>query len=481
MQELTITLTPKSKTPLYEQIYTYIKQDIQTGHIKAKEKLPSSRALSAYLEVSRSTVDLAYEQLLSEGYLESVPCKGYYACQIEELYQFQNEAAVKAPASFKEKQACDYDFTPNGIDLDSFPYGTWRKITRNILLNDNKDLFQLGDPKGEWELRETIASYLHQARGVNCHPDQIIIGAGNDYLLMLLSAILGTSRRIAMETPTYKHAYRIFGQLGFDLCTVPMDASGMQVSVLESSGAEIAYVMPSHQYPLGIVMPIKRRLELLSWAARREGRYIIEDDYDSEFRYKGKPIPALRGTDQRDKVIYLGTFSKSIAPAIRISYLVLPEELLQDGEEILHKFSSTVSRIDQMTLNQFLKEGHFERHLNRMRTIYGRKHELLLGELKKISGFCRVTGEHAGVHLLVEFTNGMTETEGIRRARAEGVKVYPLSEYEIGNNQESREPQEEVHQGPAVILGYATLSEREIAEAAKRLQKAWSVKVPDKN
>ena len=152
MQELTITLTPKSKTPLYEQIYTYIKQDIQTGHIKAKEKLPSSRALSAYLEVSRSTVDLAYEQLLSEGYLESVPCKGYYACQIEELYQFQKEAAVKAPASFKEKQACDYDFTPNGIDLDSFPYGTWRKITRNILLNDNKDLFQLGDPKGEWDL-----------------------------------------------------------------------------------------------------------------------------------------------------------------------------------------------------------------------------------------------------------------------------------------------------------------------------------------
>lgn len=474
MQELTISLNSKSRTPLYEQIYNYIKQDIQEGRIRAKEKLPSSRALSAYLEVSRSTVDLAYEQLLSEGYLESVPCKGYYACQIEELYRFRKETAVKTPAPSREESACDYDFTPSGIDLDSFPYGTWRKITRNILLDDNKDLFQLGDAKGEWELRAAITSYLHQARGVNCRPEQVIIGAGNDYLLLLLSAVLGTDYRIAMETPTYKHAYKIFEQLGYALCTVPMDASGMQVSVLERSGAGIAYVMPSHQYPLGIVMPIKRRLELLSWAAGKEGRYIIEDDYDSEFRYKGKPVPALKGTDQREKVIYLGTFSKSIAPAIRISYLVLPEGLLKDCEKALLKFSSTVSRIDQMTLYQFLKEGHYERHLNRMRTIYGRKHELLLGELKKLSGFCRVTGEHAGVHLLVEFTNGMTEKEGIKRALAEGVKVYPLSEYEIGD---SKAVHGQTHQSSTVILGYATLSEEELAEAAGRLRRAWGTVV----
>lgn len=478
MQELTIPLTPKSKTPLYEQIYTYIKQDIQTGRIRAKEKLPSTRSLSACLEVSRSTVDLAYEQLLSEGYIESLPCKGYYACQIEALYHFQESKAVKTPALSMKKTAYAYDFTPSGIDLDSFPYGTWRKITRNILLDDNKDLFQLGDPKGEWELREAVTDYLHQARGVNCRPEQVIIGAGNDYLLLLLSAILGTGRRIAMETPTYKHAYKIFAQLGFELCTVPVDASGMQVSRLERSGAGIAYVMPSHQYPLGIVMPIKRRLELLSWAGREEGRYIIEDDYDSEFRYKGKPIPALRGTDGQEKVIYLGTFSKSIAPAIRISYLVLPEGLLQESENNLQKFSSTVSRIDQMTLYQFLKEGHYERHLNRMRAIYGRKHELLLGELKKMSGFCRVTGEHAGVHLLVEFTNGMTEREAIERAGAAGVKVYPLSEYEIGNGPEIRERPGQKRQNATVILGYATLSEKELVEAAGRLRKAWSAGKP---
>ena len=231
MRELTISLKPKSKTPLYEQIYNYIKHDIQNGRIKAREKLPSSRALSAYLEVSRSTVDLAYEQLLSEGYLESVPCKGYYACQIEELYHFSPDRSMKEKLVFQEKSSCQYDFTPRGIDLDSFPYGVWRKITRNILLDDKKELFQLGDPRGEWELRETICSYLHQARGVNCCPGQIIIGAGNDYLLLLLSTLLGKERRIAMETPTYKHAYKIFEQLGYSLCTIPMDARGIPTSI----------------------------------------------------------------------------------------------------------------------------------------------------------------------------------------------------------------------------------------------------------
>lgn len=467
MRELTISLNPKAKTPLYEQIYNYIKQDIQSGQIKAREKLPSSRSLASYLEVSRSTVDLAYEQLLSEGYLESVPCKGYYACQMEGLYQLTTAAEPAEVVQQQEEAAYDYDFTPNGIDLDSFPYGVWRKITKNILLDDNKELFQLGNPKGERALRETICSYLHQARGVNCSPEQIVLGAGNDYLLMLLSAILGTDHRIAMETPTYKHAYRIFEQLGFSLITVPMDAQGMQVKALKETGADIAYVMPSHQYPLGIVMPIKRRLELLQWAAEEEGRYLIEDDYDSEFRYKGKPIPALQGSDQNGRVIYIGTFSKSIAPAIRISYLVLPGKLLKEWERQLGLFSSTVSRIDQMTLNSFLKEGYYERHLNRMRTIYGRKHEILLGELKQLSGICQITGEHAGVHLLLTFENGRSEEELIRQAAAQRVKVYPLSEYTIGESSSLKSRK------PTVILGYATLTEEELKEAVGRLVKAW--------
>ena len=466
MRELAISLDPEAREPLYEQIYSYMKHEIQKGQLRAGERLPSSRSLAASLEVSRSTVDLAYEQLVSEGYLEAVPCKGYYVCRIEGLYSLD---PGKEPVREKKTDAAspwDYDLTPNGIDLESFPYDVWRRLTRNVLLDDSRELFQLGDPKGEWELRETISRYLHQARGVSCSPGQVILGAGNDYLLMLLSALLGTGRRVAMESPTYKHAYRIFEQLGCPLTTVPVDAQGMSVEQLEASGADTAYVMPSHQYPLGIVMPIKRRLELLKWASEKEGRYLIEDDYDSEFRYKGKPVPALQGSDRYGRVIYIGTFSKSIAPAIRISYLVLPEPLLLEYEAKIARFSSTVSRIDQMVLNAFIRDGYFERHLNRMRRIYGRKHDILLEKLRELSGTCRISGENAGVHLLAEFHNGMSEEEAIRRAAGQRVRVYPLSEYSIGGTQSKRDR-------AAVLLGYATLTEEELEGAAERLIHAW--------
>lgn len=465
MRELTMELHTEAGVPLYEQIYDYIKQEIQNRKILAGEKLPSSRALSAYLEVSRSTVDLAYGQLVSEGYIEAVPCRGYFACQVEGLYRLHAEQTVRQREKRQPEERWRYDFTPNGIDLDSFPYSVWRKVTRNILLDDRKELFQLGDPRGEWELRETICTYLHQARGVNCSPDQVILGAGNDYLMMLLSAVLG-KRRIAMESPTYRHAYQLFEQLGQELCTVPVDTSGMQPEALRESGADVAYVMPSHQYPLGIVMPIKRRLELLKWAAEGKERYLIEDDYDSEFRYRGKPIPALQGADQNDTVIYIGTFSKSIAPAIRISYLVLPERLRLRLGEVPERFSSTVSRIDQMILNSFIKEGHYERHLNRMRAIYGHKQEILVGELKKRPEICTVRGEDAGVHLLVEFENGMTEQEAICRAESLRIRVYPLSEYRTGEEKEEQ-------QKPTVLLGYATLSETELEQAVGELLEVW--------
>lgn len=465
MNELTIHLNPKSKVPMYEQIYEYIKQDIQQGRLSAGKRLPAGRALSQYLDVSRSTVDLAYEQLLSEGYVEAVPRKGYYVCQIDELYHISGIQTPPAEIAKREEYSYLYDFSPNGIDLDSFPYGAWRKITKNTLIDDKKDLFQLGDPKGDLELRKTICSYLHQARGVNCRPEQVIVGAGNDYLLLLLAAVLGTSHRVAMENPTYQHAKRIFQQLGYEVSAIPMDSQGMNVEELRQSGSNIAYVMPSHQFPLGIVMPIKRRLELLAWAGEKEGRYIIEDDYDSEFRYKGKPIPALQGSDQKGRVIYLGTFSRSIAPAIRISYLVLPEQLLEPSAYALTLFSSTVSRIDQTILNRFIKEGYYERHLNKMRTIYNRKHDVLLNQMKGLSSICQIHGEYAGVHILVEFLNGMTEEEAIRRAKEAGVKVYPLSGYYCGEYKEKP-----LHQ---ILMGYAVLTEEEIVKAVNCLERVW--------
>lgn len=466
MYELTINLQAKSKTPLYEQIYRYIKREIQEGKIKSGERLPSTRALCRHLEVSRSTVELAYEQLLSEGYVEAEPCRGYFAAQIDGLYQIDRMEAKKEEVKPHPEQQCEYDFTPSGVDLNSFPYNIWRKLSRECLMDDKAELFRLGNPQGEYSLRNAIASYLHQARGVNCHPDQVIVGAGNDYMLMLLTTIIGNRHKIALENPTYRQAYRLFENLSYEVCTVDMDSRGMQVEKLRESGADIAFVMPSHQYPLGTVMPIRRRMELLNWADEEEGRYILEDDYDSEFRYKGKPIPALQGYDRKGKVIYTGTFSKSIAPAIRMSYIVLPESVLEIYREKCSFVSSTVSRVDQMILSRFIEGGYYERHLNKTRALYKSRHDTLLGCLKTMECGFTVSGENAGVHLLLHFKEGHSEEELIRKARETGVKVYGLSEYYV-------EEKRKQDMGAVILLGYANMSEEKIREAAKLLKKAW--------
>lgn len=255
------------------------------------------------------------------------------------------------------------------------------KITKSILVDANSEMFALGDAQGDLRLRETIGRYLHSSRGVNCHPEQIIIGAGTDYLFMLLEKILGRHVPIAMEEPTYKRAYQVFQSFAYKIDAIPMDAYGMDVEKLRMTDARVAYVMPSHQYPTGVVMPIGRRMELLKWAMEKEDRYLIEDDYDSEFRYKGKPIPSLQASDRDGRVIYMGTFSKSIAPAIRVGFMVLPLDLLKIYKENCGFYASTVSRIDQRILNEFIKDGYFERYLNKMRKVYRERHDFLLSKL----------------------------------------------------------------------------------------------------
>ena len=458
-----MNLKSHSRIPLYEQIYSYIKADIQKGRIAYGEKLPSTRALSKHLEVSRSTVELAYEQLLSEGYIESKPYKGFFVAQTEELYRFEREQ-LRPAAVKKEEKRYRYDFSPNGVDLRSFPYNVWRKLSKDILIDDRTELFRLGDSKGEYGFRNAICSYLHQARGVNCIPEQIIVGAGSDYILMLLSMILGREHKIAFEDPAYKQAYRMADVLSYETVPVSLDRNGMKVSKLEESKADVAYVTPSHQYPTGIVMPINRRMELLKWAAKDGDRYIVEDDYDSEYRYKGKPIPALQGYDIHGRVIYLGTFSKSIAPAIRLSYMVLPEPLLKEYERKNDFVHSTVSKVDQLIVQRFIEEGYYERHLNKTRALYKSRHDVLIEELKSMSDILTISGEHAGVHLLLTFFNGMTEEELIQRARKEDIRVYGMSDYWIGKKEEER---------ATILLGYANLTEEQIREAVKILNRCF--------
>lgn len=477
MNEMTFQLQTDGKVRLYEQIYEHIKKEIREGKLLAGEKLPSTRFLAEYLQVARSTVDYAYGQLLSEGYIESRPCRGYFVCPIEELMFLEevgDSAAGDGRSSDPEKGAPSakerittgkilVDFSPYDIDMSGFPFGIWKKITKNILNYANSDLFARGESQGDEEFRKTIVRYLHSSRGVNCRPDQVIVGAGNDYLLMLLEKILGRHVRIAMENPTYNRSYRMFRSFAYRIATVDMDEYGMRADKLEQAKVSAAYVMPSHQFPTGTVMPIGRRMELLKWADGEPNRYLIEDDYDSEFRFRGKPIPALQASDRHGRVIYMGTFSKAIAPAIRISFMVLPDPLLEKYRREYAFYSCTVSRIDQSILNEFIRDGYFERHLNKMRKIYQAKHELLLECLQPMRKDFSIRGENAGLHLLLTSKRGISEKELIEKAAGSGVRVYGLSESMMENARER----------DTVLLGFGGLSEEEIREGVALLTEAW--------
>lgn len=469
MNELMIPLDTKSLTPLYQQIEEYLKQEIQEGRLVAGMRLPSSRALSANLLVSRSTIETAYDQLVAEGYIEPVAYKGYYVCEIEGIY-FQKAEYTKQnnpeKTEIKQRrklQKYRYDFALNGIAPESFPTHTWKQLAKQVLSDSTEEIFALGNPYGEDSFREAIAEYLYHARGVKCEKSQILVGAGNDYLLMVLATLFECNKKVAMENPTYLSAWYDLKHTGCSVCTVKSDEMGICIEELEKTGADVVYVMPSHQFPMGTVMPLKRRMELLRWADENQ-TYIIEDDYDSEFRYKGKPIPALQGFDKNERVIYIGTFSKSIAPSIRISYMALPKKLMRYYQS-RYPFAVTISKVDQKIVELFLRNGHYERHLNRMRRLYKSKHDWILRWVKEeMSEICSCFGEHAGIHLLLRFHNGISEDEAVERAKSAGIRVYGLSEFFV---QEKKETE------AVVLIGYATLTEEEIKEALQILSRIW--------
>ncbi len=479
MYEMTIELVTNSDKCLYRQIYEHILDEIKKGKLLAGEKLPSTRSLAEYLQVARSTVDLAYSQLQAEGYIESRPHSGYYVNQIEELLDlsvtiYANEQPDSNKQSdltqdvMQDQSEIKYDFSPHAVSLKNFPYSTWKRLTKNILVDANSEMFALGDAQGDLQLRTTISRYLYSSRGVNCRPEQVIIGAGNDYLYLLLEKILGRHVPIAMEEPTYRRAYQVFDSFAYPIQTIPMDAAGMDVNMLRQSESQVAYIMPSHQFPTGIVMPIGRRMELLKWAQEDENRYLIEDDYDSEFRYIGKPIPALQGADRQGKVIYMGTFSKSIAPAIRVGYMVLPEKLLDIYKQNCRFYACTVSRIDQKIINEFIADGYFERYLNKMRKLYKEKHDFLLEQLIPFEKEFALSGENAGLHILLTSRSRIPEQELLDTARKHHVRVYGISDACMGHQN---------HSGKSlpgkVLLGYGALDQSELEQGMAELRNAW--------
>jgi GntR family transcriptional regulator/MocR family aminotransferase len=311
---------------------------------------------------------------------------------------------------------------------------------------------------------------LHHYRGVNCLPEQIIIGAGTEYLLGLIIQLLGRKKVYAIENPGYPKTHKILKSHYTNIDFIGLDEDGLKVDDIARTNSNVVYITPSHHFPLGIIMPISRRMQLLKWANQSEDRFIIEDDYDSEFRFNGRPIPALQGLDVNEKVIYISTFSKSIAPSIRISYMVLPMPLLQRFSDEYSFYSSTVSRFEQYTLYRFIHGGHFERHLNRMRNVYRSRKDTLVEEIKKlpIGNKIEIIGENAGLHLLLKVHGGLAENDLITRAEKVGIKLYGLSEYYLA-------PDESMPNN-VVVIGYSNYDKSEIAKAVNLLNAAWNEK-----
>lgn len=463
MEMLSCHLNRTSHTPLYEQLYLFIKKEITEGRLEYGSKLPSKRNLSEFLKISQITVETAYEQLTAEGYVEVIPRKGYYVMAFEDL-EYVQPAESKESKFHENKEKVKYHFHPGAIDTKKFPFAKWRKYAKNMIDEQHHTLLLLGDPQGEFELRQEIARYLYHARGVRCEPDEIILGAGIEILLQQLVLLFDKNAIYGVEDPGYHLILRILRSYPNEVRALEVDEEGVKVTPIENSNINVVYVTPSHHFPYGTVLSVNRRTKLLNWAAGEENRYIIEDDYDSEFRYTGKSIPSLQSLDQNEKVIYLGTFSKSLMPSIRISYMVLPKHLLGRYKEELAFYHSSVSRIDQQILTQFIKDGEFEKHLNRMRKIYRHKLDKVIEMLKSHQDRLTVIGEHSGLHIVLEIRNGMNEQQLVQKAAQANIKIYPMSAYTLDKKTE----------GPSqIILGFAGIPEEELETAIATLLECW--------
>lgn len=462
---LFIKLEKDAEIPLYEQIYDQIRYDITEGKLSVGMKLPSKRKLGDFLNVSQTTIEYAYGQLAAEGFISSIPRKGFFVQAIEELAYVQPTDQLSKSLPVKPK-TITINFSPGDVDTDSFPFTKWRKYAKDVIDESSKDLLLLGDPHGDIELRKEIAQYLYHSRGVDCTPEQVIVGSGTEQLMPLLIRILGTDAIYAIEDPGYLLTHHVFVHNNRDAIPVPVDKEGMDVQILQKSNATVAYLTPSHQFPTGTVLSAARRTALLNWASAKDTHFIIEDDYDSEFRYTGRPIPALQGMDKGENVIYLSTFSKSLMPSLRIAYMVLPFVLLSQYRNAFIHYASTVPRLDQHILARFMEDGQFSRHLNKMRTTYRRKLEVLLNALQPYASYIAYSGEEAGMHIIITVQTNETEEQLTEAAANSGIQINGLTKYRT----------RQVNGPPSFLIGFGGLSPEIIKTGIDILMSAWNIK-----
>ena len=462
-----IPLHPESRTPLYEQLYLALAEQIRSGELAPGRPLPGRRTMAEQLGVSVNTVDTAYQMLAAEGLADSRPRRGFFVQETGGM--LQSAAPVRpqpcpvpagpATPSFR------YDLSTTGIDTALFPARSWGRIQRDLLYN-SPQLLQRGEAQGDAELRAAIADYLGSYRGVRCTPEQVVVGAGIEYLLGCLAHLFagGTA---AVENPGYSRARAVLQNIGIPCLPADNDKSGLSAASLAETGANLCYITPSHHFPTGVTMPAPRRAQLLAWAREQPGRYILEDDYDSEFRFDIRPLPSLQGMAGPDgPVVYLTTFSKSLAPGIRIACMVLPGPLLDRYRQDFALYSNTVSRFEQQTLSRFMTGGYFTRHLARMRLTYKKRMEHLTAALTDALGpGLVIRGRHSGLHLLLTLPGAGGEAGMVSGAAGAGVRLHGLSEYYLARP--------ELCPPDTVVAGYAALAEEDIDAAAAALARAW--------
>ncbi|MDQ6423613.1 PLP-dependent aminotransferase family protein [Paenibacillus sp. LHD-117] len=455
-----------SSISLTIQVYEQVRRRILQNELNEGERLPSSRELASSVGVSRNIVLEVYDRLLAEGYLEVRPQSGTYVAAgshiLSEAAQDRLGEAVAAigrPSPLVDT----IDFRAAHPAADYFPRAVWGRLAREVCMDTPERAFGYAKPEGTAELRHVLARYLLQARGVRCHPDQIVVTSGATQALHLVTELLAKDKqaRIAVEDPVTDEMRTIFSYAGADLLPVPVDDKGILPEKLpELDRPDFVFVIPSHQFPLGGTLPIQRRIQLIEYA-RRMDCCIVEDDYDSEFTYEGVPVHSLQGLDP-ERVIYVGTFSKILSPALRIGYAVLPVRYVEAYRRLKWFADRHTSTLEQLILARFMEEGYFDRHIRRMRKIYRKRRETLVSGLRKHLPEAHILGESAGMHLVVEFSDIRFTDKLMERIRVEGVQVYAVEHYVLVKGRHE-------HQ---IVMGYGGLPPEAILEGVARLAKA---------
>lgn len=462
---LTYDLEKRGNKTLYEYLYGCIRSDILGGKIQPDEKLPSKRTLAKNMDISIKTVENAYEQLLVEGYVRAEEKRGYFVNSVEGKEPFRKPAADSVDKKAVEAQGKEdwfVDFTSNYKVYEKFPFSAWAKIMRETLSYHDTELLEMVPTQGIYPLRREIARHLYEFRGMEVSPQQIVVGAGTEYLYGRLIQLLGRDGVYALENPGYLKMTRLYKNHGLSYRYVEIDGQGIRPDALRESGANVVHVSPGHHFPAGFVMPVARRQELLEWAGEERGRYIIEDDYDSEFRLNVKPVPAMQTLDAEHRVIYLNTFSRTLFPSVRVGYMVLPPKLLERYRETVSFYSCSVSAVEQYTLASFMEKGYFERHIRRVKLYYKEKRDELLREFRMSSlwGKCSMIEENAGTRFLLRVDTPLTDSQIKWCAGQQRLNLSCLSEYCHGQVD---------GMDRVLLISYGDIPKERMREAVKRL------------